>query len=276
MRLLACQIEIPAVCDRTARRHHLRALVARIDAAIDQRGGVDLIALPELCTIDYSRAAFARLAELAEPLDGASGEVFAALAQRHAAHVCYGLPRAAADGYRIAQVLRGPDGALLGHYDKLHTAHFGASMEADYFRRGEQLFAFEVAGLRCAPLICYDFRFPALARRLCREAGAELLLHAVAFCRDGSFASWHPFAVTRALENQVYLLSLNRAGAQWGESLFCPPWAEGEPPGERFGHGEELRFFELDRDAIRRARQRYPLRDDELPDYAALPLISPR
>lgn len=48
------------------------------------------------------------------------------------------------------------------------------------------------------------------------------------------FLAWHSFAVTRAMENQVYLLSLNRAGADYGGSVFCPPWLDDDHPPQFF------------------------------------------
>jgi nitrilase len=36
------------------------------------------------------------------------------------------------------------------------------------------------------------------------------------------------------MENQVYLLSLNRAGADYGGSVFCPPWLDDDHPPQFF------------------------------------------
>lgn len=58
--------------------------------------------------------------------------------------------------------------------------------------------------------ICYDVRFPLLARRLA-QAGVHVLLHPSAFPKDNTYASWHPFVMTRALENQVQSLLTLRA-----------------------------------------------------------------
>jgi len=44
----------------------------------------------------------------------------------------------------------------------------------------------------------------------------DLILHVGAYARDESFYSWHAFAVTRAVENQFFVLSLNRAGTHFG------------------------------------------------------------
>lgn len=277
MKILAAQIHVPAIQTTAARDAHLDRIAQLLGDALD-RDRVDLVLLPELSTLDYSRASFDHLDRLAEPLDGPSFDVFSALARHHKTFIAYGFARQSdkpAAPPLITHAVVGPDGALVGHYDKLHTAQFGASMENDYFGRGGHLFTFDVAGFRIAPVICYDFRFPELIGRLTVDLGADLILHPVAFARDGAFESWHRFARVRAMENQVYVLSLNRAGQDFGHSIFCPPWVGKETPDVGFGDGEELKTFTLDAEAIKQARAAYPYRRDRLDDYAALPVTGP-
>ncbi len=164
-----------------------------------------------------------------------------------------------------------PSGALLGHYDKLHMCQYGASMEKEYFRAGRHVFTFDIKGFTLAPIICYDIRIPELSRVLTLKHGVDAILHCGAYYRDESFATWHAFAITRAMENQVFLLSLNRAGDNWGGSLFCAPWMDETAPPERFpDHGEAFRVVTVSRDQIRRARDDYTFLKDRLADYDAL------
>ncbi len=267
--LLACQIAIPAMLSAGERDVHLARVAGRVNEALLDRW-VDLVVLPELASVDYAPATFDRLTELAEPLDGPSFRTFAALARRHRTTIVYGFPRRNPTGYRICQAAVGPDGHLLGYYDKLHIAHYGASTEKDYFERGERLLVFELNGLRIAPIICYDIRIPELTRTLCRAYGVELILHCGAYYDDPSYYSWPHFAVTRALENQVYLLSLNRAGDHYGGSMFCPPWVDETQPEVRWNKDETLAVFEVDRATIDQARQTYSFLADTLADYCAL------
>jgi nitrilase len=269
MKLLACQIEVPEVTTKAARAAHVAGLAERISRHL-ARAPVDLVLLPELATISYSRAAFDRLDELAEPLDGETFDAFSGLAKAHRATICFGMPRKEEGRFRIAQVVVGPDGAYVGHHDKLHLAQFGASMEKAYFTKGKRLLVFEVAGLKAAPIICYDHRFPELTRHLCLGLGVDLILHAVAFYRDESFGSWHSFSVSRALENQVYMLSLNRAGPDYGGSIFCPPWLSDLSEATRFGDEEVLLDLQVDPEKLAEARRTYSVRDDRLADYASL------
>ena len=246
------------------RDRHLEQLVARLDQRLNAEP-VDLVVLPELSSIDYAANVLESLEQFAETRDGPSCRVFAELARRHRTAVMFGFPRRTSSGrYRISQAVADARGKLVAVYDKRHLAQFGASSERDYFEAGDHTTVVDIGGTRIGLLVCYDFRFPELARRLCMDEGADCLVHCVAFYRDESFPSWHHFAITRALENQVYLLSLNRAGAQWGGSIFCPPWMDSINQPQVFATDVELRVVELDEAALRQARETYPLREDLL------------
>jgi len=265
--VLACQPEIPPTPTVKARDAHVARLVGWLDRELAE-APADLVVLPELATIDYSREAFARLDELAETPDGPSCAAFAALARRHGAAVSFGFPRQVGTGFRISQAVIGPEGGLVGIYDKIHLAQYGASMEKEYFERGAHVLAFELGGIRIAPIICYDIRIPELARALALEHGVGLILHAGAYFRDESFVSWPAFAVTRAMENQVYLLSLNRAGADYGGSMFCPPWVDETVEVQLFPeHAEACRRLTVDPGIIAAVRRGYSFLADRLPAY---------
>jgi predicted amidohydrolase len=229
---------------------------------------VDLVVLPELSSIDYSRETFANLTELAEPLDGPSFECWRVVAQEYETHVSYSFAREGDHGSYISVAVVGPNGALVGHYDKLHLAQYGASMEKEYFRAGDHLFTFDLKGLKFAPIICYDIRIPELSRTLVLDHGVDVILHCGAYYRDTSFATWHDFTTTRALENQVFLLSLNRAGEHYGNSRFCYPWMDEKRKPIKFAQNvEEFTVIELDPNEMRQARETYSFLKDRLSDY---------
>ena len=249
IRLLACQIQIPPITGPEQRDRHLHRVADKIRAALIAEPA-DLVVLPELSSVPYTRETFDRLPQFAESLDGPSFQTFAPVAREHGVAIVYGVPRVEGNSYRISQVVVGPDGALIGHFDKIHIAQFGASMEKRYFEAGDHLLVFVLKGVRVAPIICYDIRIPELTRALCIEHHADLVVHCGAYFKDESFYSWHHFVVTRALENQVYVLSLNRAGEDFGASVFCPPWIDDARPETRFGEAERFMGFEIDTEQV--------------------------
>lgn len=271
LKLLACQAAIPETPDVAARDAHLAALAKRIRAEAAP-GQYDLIVLPELSAIDYSRQAFSRLDILAEPLEGPSFEIFAALARALRATIVYGFPRRGEGGrFHIAQAAVGPEGELIGYYDKLHLAQFGASIEAGPFNAGEHLFIFEVKGLRVAPVICYDIRFPGLAARLA-ELDVDVVLQCSAYASDLSFHSWRPFVVTRAMEHGFAWLGLNRAGEGWGGSIWCPGFADEAAPELVCGCKEQFLPLQLSVQFRSELVERIPMAQDRRQDYQTLPL----
>jgi hypothetical protein len=144
--------------------------------------------------------------------------------------------------------------------------------------------------VRLGLLICYDIRFPEVSRALALLEGCDVLLHPSAFPKDQTYASWPLFVVTRAIENQVYVLSLSRAGAHFGGSLLCPPWPSLSPqalaslgaPGTlavtqtgaldmrddeakpivRLADGEGVLHLSVDTIYLQRVRRQYPYRMD--------------
>ena len=266
--VLACQVSVPPVQTPADRDAHVLALCERIRQYLNRSDTVDLIVLPELCTIEYSTVAFSHLDSLAEPIDGPSTQAFSHLAQDSGAMVVFGMAQSTKRGFAISQIIVDGAGEVVGCYDKMHLCHYGASTEKDFFQPGERVVFVDLKGWRIAPIICYDIRIPELSRTLAVEHGVDLLLHCGAYFRDESFSSWHSFAHTRAMENQVYLLSLNRAGADYGGSIFCPPWIDDDQPARYFAtHDEDFRHLELDPALLLDVRSQYTFLKDRLDVY---------
>ena len=270
LRILACQVDIPPMTTPAERDRHLDRVAAKIREHL-QRRPHDVVVLPELSSIDYARASFDNLHILAEPLDGPSFQRFGGLAREFGVVIVYGMARRSADCYRISQIAAGPGAEPIGYFDKLHIAQFGDSMERDYFTGGDHLFIFEHRGVTIAPIVCYDIRMPELTRRLAVDHGVQLVLHCAAHGRDETFYSLHHFSVARAIENQVYFLTLNRAGEHYGSSLLCPPWIdENHPPLHFPPAAETFKAIEIDTALIESVRKNYPLLRDRIGDYSSI------
>ncbi len=271
LKLMACQVDIPPMTTAEERNKHLESLSFRVCEKLSKEK-VDVVVLPELSSIEYSREAFASLAELAEPTEGSSFHTWRAVAMEYKTHVVYGFARRDDSGNCYISIgVVNPQGELVGYYDKLHLAQYGASMEKEYFSRGNHLSVFEVNGFRLAPIICYDIRIPELSRTLAVAYQVDVILHCGAYYRDRSFHTWHDFALTRAIENQCYLLSLNRAGKSYGNSLFCRPWHDETMEPETFcEHGEDIRVVELSKAELDDVRTTYSFLADRLGAYELL------
>lgn len=268
--LLACQLEIPPTADAAARDRHLAASSEKVRVQLNAEKA-DLVVLPELSSIDYSREAFDNLDEISEPLNGASFQTWRSVALEFGVYVSYSFARRDTAGTFISIAVVAPDGTLVGHYDKLHMCQYGASMEKEYFDAGDRVFTFSINDFTISPIICYDIRIPELARVLTLKHGTELILHCGAYYRDESFKTWHAFATARAMENQIFLLSLNRAGKTWGNSVFCGPWMDENSPPVRFADTrEEFLYLTVDKEQLLNVREKYTFLADRLTDYDLL------
>lgn len=269
LNILAGQISIPPTTTAASRDSHLKHTA---DKASDHLSATpaDILLLPELSSLDYANKTFENLADVAEEDDGNTWKTWSNIAQSHHCWVIYGYARRCSNGYSIASGIVNPAGELKGVYEKLHLAQFGASEEKNYFNiAGKRLMVFECNGFRLAPIICYDIRFAELARTLALQHKVDCILHTGAYARDPSFDSWHAFVKTRAMENQIYMASLNRAGENFGHSVFMPPWVdENNPPVFFAEHNEQFKMLRLNKTTINKAREEFHFLDDCLPSYA--------
>jgi predicted amidohydrolase len=128
----------------------------------------------------------------------------------------------------------GPDGAIVGSYDKVHLYDVdlpnGESWrESATFAAGARAFVLPTPIGRLGAAICYDVRFGHLFRALA-GAGAEVLSAPAAFTRQTGEAHWHVLQRARAIENGAFMISAAQGGAHedgretFGHSLIVDPW----------------------------------------------------
>ena len=228
----------------------------------------DLILLPELFTIGYGEKAFESLPLLAEGRDGPAISRFRKVARDLKSFIAFGFPEK--DGravYNSAAVLS-DKGELVAVYRKMHIPQFIKTMEKDYFTRGSLALSFDLKGVKTGVVICYDIRFPEITRSLALKDGIQLLLHPVGFFKDETFSSWPIFVVTRAIENQVYILSVNRAGRNNGGSIFAPPLMDWKKETKILGSGEAIIEGIVDTSVVEQARMAYQYRKDLQKHYS--------
>lgn len=165
-----------------------------------------LIVLPEMFLTGFSLRT-----ELTAQPEGSPQEAFLAeLAQEHRCAVLGGLVVTdPAGGLPRNQALAfAPDGRLLARYTKQQPFSLGG--ETTVHAPGHRTVLFDHGGLRIAPLICYDLRFPELARAAAL-AGAELLVF-IASWPIARVEHWLTLLRARAIENQAWVVGVNRCG----------------------------------------------------------------
>lgn len=186
----------------------------------------DIIVLPEMWTTAYTLAQLEKIADLdGEPTKGFLKE----LAKKHHVHIIGGSFANKVDGsiYNTAVVINN-EGEEVYAYDKIHLVPMLS--EPDYLTGGrKQARLFELDGVKMGLLICYDLRFPELARELA-VAGAEVI-YITAEWPSARKDHWKALQLARAIENQCYIISSNRTGSYdgvdfCGTSLVVDPWGK--------------------------------------------------
>lgn len=225
----------------------------RIQAAAD--AGAQLVALAEMYSTGFSMASD----RIAEPVDGPSTAFLVEQAALTGAWLCGSVPTRVADGLPVNRfVLAGPAGEL-HHYDKLHPFTYGGEHEA--YQAGQSTITVDVAGVRVTPFVCYDLRF---ADDFWDRAEDTDLYVVVANWPAARSAHWTTLLRARAIENQAFVIGVNRVGdgngiAYQGDSAIIGPFGELLAVARA---DEETLLADVDRQHLVDVRARYPfLRD---------------
>jgi len=183
---------------------------------------VDLIVFPALVTSGYELGV--RFTELAQRVPGPTVNLMAQRASEFGVYIAFGMvtkERVESILFNSA-VLVGPDGEMLGMYNKVHLR----GEERMAFREGFRLPVIETEIGQIGLMLGWDLAFPEVARSLTLD-GAELLC-VMANWETAQIEEWRTFVRARAYENALYVAAANRVGEDvtlnfGGESMIVGP-----------------------------------------------------
>ena len=153
------------------------------------------------------------------------------------------------------------DGEVLGHYDKRHL--FGLAGETEVYRAGPPApVIVTYRGVRFLLQVCYDLRFPVTSSN---AGGAYDVALYVASWPSARRAHWTALLRARAIENQAYVLGVNRVGHDGNDLDYAGDSVAFGPLGETLadlGNAAGAEVVTLDAEHLRSTRARLPfLRD---------------
>ena len=193
-----------------------------------------------------------------EPTDGPTVAWMREMCVRHGGALA-GSIIASADGHRYNRLLFVTESGLLGHYDKRHLFSYGG--EDAHYTAGTQRVNLGYRGWRINLQVCYDLRFPAW----CRHRGDYDLMLLVANWPVRRIHHWDTLLEARAIENQSWVVGLNRVGRD-GKGLEYPGHSVVHGPmGEtlvKMDDSEGCALVEMDLEAVGKARERFPFQSD--------------
>ncbi|MBN1451419.1 MAG: carbon-nitrogen hydrolase family protein [Anaerolineales bacterium] len=183
---------------------------------------VDLIVFPELATSGYELGV--RFTELAQRVPGPTVNLLAQRAAEFGVYIAFGMvTKEKVESILFnSAVLVGPDGEMLGSYNKVHLR----GEERMAFREGFRLPVIETEIGQIGLLLGWDLAFPEVARSMVLD-GAEVLC-VMANWETSQIEEWRTYVRARAYENAVYVAGSNRIGEDvtlnfGGESMIIGP-----------------------------------------------------
>jgi predicted amidohydrolase len=174
-----------------------------------------IVVLPEMFGTGFSM----RPQLLAEKMEGPSVRWMLDEAARHRCILCGSLMIEDGGRFYNRLIWAQPDGQM-AWYDKRHL--FAYAGENEHYSPGKRRVIVSVNGLRFHLQICYDLRFPVWARQQQQAGQAEydVLLY-VANWPEKRILAWRSLLVARAIENQCYVVAVNRVGTD-GNGIEYP------------------------------------------------------
>jgi predicted amidohydrolase len=219
--------------------------------------GARLIVLTEMYSTGFTMAP----GRVAEPPDGPSTAFLVDRATHHGVWLAASVPTVDPALPRPVNrlVLAGPDGRQQ-HYDKIHPFSYGG--EHEHYAAGTGFLTVDVEGLRVSCFVCYDLRFADEFWAVARDTDCYVV---VANWPAARRHHWRSLLTARAIENQAYMVGVNRVGADGngvahaGDSMIVDPLGEALATG---AGSEAILVADVDAAVVAGVRARFPFLAD--------------
>jgi deaminated glutathione amidase len=253
------KIALAQIKSSTIKKENLDLACALIDEARSKRAR--LIAFPEfLMSYSPGEQNAAQLASLAESIDGPFVSALRDAAKGSETVLLATIYETCAVPDRVFDTALWIDagGGIAAVYRKLHLYDAFGFRESDKFQPGADIAPpVECADARCGMMICYDLRFPEMARMLALD-GADVLFAPSGWVQgDMKLDHWQTMIKARALENGCYIVAPDQTGNIFiGHSLVVDPFGRIVAD---MGDKEGLEIIDLDLAIVAEAREKLPL-----------------
>jgi predicted amidohydrolase len=219
------------------------------------REKTDLIVLPEMFSTGFSMNA----EKLAEDMDGSSVKWMLEQAKKFDCVITGSLIIKEGKKFYNRLIWMRPDGTH-EYYDKRHL--FSLGEEDQHYTPGNQKLFVELHGWKICPVICYDLRFPVWLRN--KDEGYDILL-IVANWPEKRSLHWRTLIPARAVENQAYVIGVNRVGHDGNEVYHSGDSMCIDPNGKVVYYkpnDEDLYTFSINKEEVENTRASFPFLKD--------------
>ena len=165
------------------------------------------------------------------------------------------------------------NGIIVSQYDKVHL--FRLMNEDKFFKAGNKIGVFDSEYGKIGMLTCYDLRFPEAFRSLALQ-GADIIILPAQW-PNPRLSHWMTLAVARAIENQLFIIAVNRVGSDpkstfFGHSMVINPW--GEILADAGSANESVLTVEIETELIASVRSKIPVFLDRTPACYSMAIVS--
>ncbi|MBN2638861.1 MAG: hypothetical protein JXR65_07225 [Bacteroidales bacterium] len=218
----------------------------------------DLIVFPEMTLTGFTMHGAESLSE--ELSSSESLTFFVKESRRHQIGIVFGLITKGSDKPRNTLIFLNKEGKIVGRYSKIHP--FSYANEHKYFDGGDQIIIAEFEGYRFGLSICYDLRFPEIFQLMSVNAEAIINIANWPAKRSGH---WNILSSARAVENQVYMIGVNRTGVDGNNLIYeessniISPDGNVETPEIT---NNELKIYNIDLGQVKVIQEAFPMKND--------------
>lgn len=220
----------------------------------------EIVVLPEMFSTGFSM----QPEKLAETMDGETLQWMRRVAAQKKIILTGSVIIEENENYYNRLVWALPNGQV-GYYDKRHLFAYGD--EDRHYTPGEKRLIASVNGWKVNLLVCYDLRFPVWSRQSpppSGEAGRrpeyDVLIY-VANWPEKRVQAWTTLLRARAIENQCYVIGVNRTGDDGKKIHYSGESMAIDPLGEILYHKkdeEDIFTVTLDKSHLEKAREKFP------------------
>ncbi|OXM86242.1 carbon-nitrogen family hydrolase [Paenibacillus rigui] len=236
-------------------------LESLLEEAVNHTVKPDVIVIPEMWNTGY---ALDQIHELADRNGERTQALLSAFSVKHGVNIIGGsIAEKKSEDILNTIYAFDREGKVVADYSKIHL--FRLMDEEKYLKEGSRVGQFELDGVSAGMMICYDIRFPELARKL--ALGGAQLLFVPAEWPNPRLHHWRTLLMARAIENQMFVISCNRVGISgttefFGHSMVIDPWGEVLAEGDGT---EQIIRAEIDLGLVAEVRSRIPIFEDRRP-----------
>ena len=232
-------------------------------------GKTEIIVLPEMFSTGFSMNA----ERLGEKMDGPTVEWMKKIAAEKKValigSIIIGEEENSAHRYFNRLIWMLPNGHS-GYYNKRHL--FAYANENEKYSSGNKRLIASVNGWKINLLVCYDLRFPVWSRQSLQDSSAkkepafeyDVLIY-VASWPERRIHAWKTLLQARAIENQCYVVGVNRIGTDGNNISYSGDSMIVDPLGEVLYHAsdrEETFTYALQKEKLDEVRQKFPFWKD--------------